>query len=332
MGILKKIYPLFFLFLFTGCFDEFTPDVVTKPVLCINSLITAGEPIDVSVTHTWFYTDEASIENHEVDDAVVTIYADGEIVDSDYLPKEGDRIRIVAESRKYGAAEAEVTVPVCVPIVSLTWEAEVTDFHEWGYIDHPTYDFTMNLHARLMFKDPQATDNFYQFSYMDFPKDPSTNEVTYLQHLSFSSGNFYYESEPIFSEHIGELDAMTNAVAYGFSFFTDRQFSGDYYTLNLQYGGMHVYIGNGKPGVVPVDFGLEMTLSSVSESFYKWSNYRWHEDDGSISDLADIGLADPMWGYSNVSTGAGVVAARSLSTRRVNLRDFLQQVIFNMQE
>lgn len=330
MGILNKIYPLFFIFFLTGCFDDFKPDVSTKPVLCINSLITAGEPIDVSVTHTWFYTDEASIENHEADDAVVTIYVDGEIVASDYLPKEGDTIRIVAESRKYGDAEAEVTVPVSVPIVSLTWEAEVTDFQEWGNINQSTYDFRMNLHARLKFKDPQGADNFYQFAYVDFPKDPSTDEITYLQNLNFYSGTFYYESEPIFSEHIGELDAMTNAVAYGFSFFTDRQFSGDYYTLNLQYGGMHVYIGNGKPGVVPDDFGLEMTLSSVTESFYKWSNYLWHEDDGSIGDLADIGLADPMWGYSNVSTGAGVVAAQSKTTMSINLRDSLTDYLSSM--
>lgn len=323
MGILKHIYPLFFLFFLTGCFDEFTPDVATKPVLCVNSLITAGEPIEVDVTHTWFYTDEAAVENHDVDDAVVAIYANGEVVNSDYIPKEGDRIRIVAESRRYGSAEAEVTVPVSVPIASLTWVAEVTNFYEWNDIDHSTYDFTMNLHAKLEFKDPKNICDYYQFSYKDFSEDPGTDEVTYLQPVSFTSGNFWSELEPIFSEHIGGLDSMVSATAYGFTFFTDRQFPGDSYTLNLKYENMHVYIGNGKPEVVPVDFGLDMSLSSVSESYYKWSLYLWNDDEGAIGDLSDIGLADPMWGYSNVSTGAGVVAAQSKSSAVINLRDFL---------
>lgn len=41
--------------------------------------------------------------------------------------------------------------------------------------------------------------------------------------------------------------------------------------------------------------------------------------------VGDVGFCDPAWGYSNVSTGAGVVAARSKSSATIILTDFLQK-------
>lgn len=51
----------------------------------------------------------------------------------------------------------------------------------------------------------------------------------------------------------------------------------------------------------------------------------WHRDYGSLEELGNIGLGDPIWGYSNVSTGAGVVAAQSYTTYKLSLRDFLKE-------
>lgn len=52
------------------------------------------------------------------------------------------------------------------------------------------------------------------------------------------------------------------------------------------------------------DLGLVLYLSSISDSFYKYANYQWQVTDGIVGDLGDVGLGDPIWGYSNVSTGA----------------------------
>ena len=46
-----------------------------------------------------------------------------------------------------------------------------------------------------------------------------------------------------------------------------------------------------------------------------------------LGGFIDVGLAEPIWGYSNVSTGAGVVAARTPYTVTLNLKDFLRQNI-----
>lgn len=50
---------------------------------------------------------------------------------------------------------------------------------------------------------------------------------------------------------------------------------------------------------------------------------------GILGDLSDIGLAESKWGYSNVSTGAGVVAAQSSSKFTIDLKEFLKTTLNN---
>lgn len=315
----------------TGCYRDFTADVKSMPVLCINSLITAGEPIDVSVTHTWTYTDVEIIKDkdnyyggyetrydNEVTDAIIEIYANNILQTDDYIPQEGDLIRIVATSKKYGRAEGEVTVPVSIPIESLTWNAEIvsakvgTDF--WN---EPSF-FTVesDLQAKVSLYDPSGIENYYNINCRpEYNDDPDLEPY-------FSVGSLNYESEPIFSEHIGMIDVVTGNDSYGFTFFTDRQFSGERYTLNLQFENMEIQTSNIPPEVYDFDWSIYFELSAVSKSYYDLVNYEWHAQDGSIADLGNMGLGDPMWGYSNVSSGAGVIAAQSKSTYKINLKDF----------
>ena len=116
MAILRYILASLLMLSLTGCYEDFDPTVDTRPVLCINSLITAGEPIEVEVSHTWVYNDKAAALDHSVDDAEVDIFANGRLVRPDYIPREGDEIHIAAHSAKYGMAEATVTVPIAMPI------------------------------------------------------------------------------------------------------------------------------------------------------------------------------------------------------------------------
>lgn len=325
MAILKKIYPLAAAILMTGCYEDFTPEIDTKPVLCLNGLITAGEPIEISVTRTWLYTDEHASLNHYVDDAAVSIYANGTPTGRDYIPREGDRIRIVAESTTYGMAEAEVTVPVSVPAESLKWEAEVTDRWDWADADTHLHSYRLNIRVKMTIADPEATDNYYHFSYSGFPQGAETPpEVTILEPVRFSPGRFNYEAEPIFSEHIGVFDAISGNDSEGFTFFTDRRFSGKTYMLNLQFNNASCDIRT-TPGAQLPDCGLKLSLNTISLSLYNWSCYRWNIDSGTIGEFGDNGLGDPVAGYSNVSTGAGIVGARSGATYTINLKELLKK-------
>ena len=325
MAILRYILPILSVFLLTGCYEDFNPEIDTKPVLCLNSLITAGEPIEVKVTHTWMFNDEKSERNHDVKDAVVTILANERIVGSDYLPKEGDKIRIVAESPTYGTATAEVIVPSATPIGNVKVTPSVTNI--WKREDLPNYamlaDITFNLNIEMDVNDPAETDNYYHFGYNWFGSDTDGSPT-------LSIGQFEYNSEPIFKEHIGVFETvMGNDEDMQFVFFSDRQFAGRTYTLHLNFSNNSFRVNSHEYDESLLECGVNLYLTTVSKSYYNWAVYKWNVDEGIMGDLSDIGLAESKWGYSNVSTGAGVVAAQSSAKYTIDLKEFLKTTLNN---
>lgn len=327
MGILKYILPLSLSLFLSGCYDEFTPDIDVKPVLCLNSLVTAGEPISVSLSHSWLHTDIDADDPHPVNDATVSLFANDLPVSADYCPREGDRIKIVADSRQYGAAVGEVIVPGGVPIDSVEWDVQVIREFEWSTDEYTQTDYTLDIHARLSFSDPPSSANFFLFSYDSFPGQGDQDEENPAGGvlIEFNPWNLNYEAEPIFSEHIGHLDALSGYDSYGFTFFTDRQFSGRSYTLNLRFSDSRLSIRriHDPDGSEGIPYGLILNLNSISPSYYNWCNFEWNFESGSMGELIEAGLADPIWGYSNVSSGAGVVAAQSKASYFLNLKDVI---------
>lgn len=345
--ILRYIFSLFIPFILTGCYESFTPDIETEPVLCLNCLITAGEPIKVDVTHTWLYTDMAGAENHSVKDAVIRVIVNDEEKDSEYLPKDGDRIRIEADSPTYGHAEAEVTVPHAVPIQNVRWTPVITstwrDDRDGYWAVNAQYYFNINIEMEI--NDPDVKENYYRFSALSFNSTPSEPDIddtgiiteNYDEDDAFLSSGYWksdfymgsmeYDAEPLFSEHIGVFESVMIGDAYGFTFFTDRQFSGSKYPLHLNYTDASYFITMKEWDPELMDCGYLLTLHSISKSYYDWANYNWQKEDGPLGDMGDLGLAEPMWAYSNVSTGAGVVAAQSYTTYTLNLREFFESII-----
>lgn len=326
MAILRYIIPIVSVFLLTGCYEDFNPEIDTKPVLCLNSLITAGEPIEVEVSHTWMFNDEKAENNHKVTDASVTILANERIVGSDYLPKEGDKIRIVAESPTYGNALAEVTVPFATPVGNVKVTPTIKNIWK-GDEDFFLYEMfagvTFNLNVEMDIDDPAENDNYYNFGY-------NWSGVANDGSPTLSIGQFEYNSEPIFKEHIGVFETiMGNDEDTGFVFFTDRQFSGRTYTLHLNFSNNVFRVKSQEYDETLLECGVNLYLTTVSKSYYSWAVYKWNVDEGIMGDLSDIGLAESKWGYSNVSTGAGVIAAQSSSKFTIDLKEFLKTTLNN---
>ncbi len=299
--------------LLTGCYEEFTPGIDTTPVLCLNSLITAGEPIEVEVSRTWLFSDQKSATSHDVTDAKVTIFVNDKTVGCDYIPKEGDRIRIVAESATYGSATAEVTVPRATPIGDVV--VTPVDTYVWGD------GISFNLNIEMDVNDPADVQNYYKFGY-----------GTSCEDAPLHIGKFEYDLEPIFKEHIGAFETVIDSGdETEFTFFSDRQFSGRKYTLHLNF--THNYFGMESDDFDESMFecGINLYLTTVSSSYYYRAVNKWHLEETLIGDMSDLGFADPKCGYSNVSTGAGVVAAQSSAVYKVNLKDFLQSTINQQQ-
>ena len=323
MAILKKIYPLLALSLLTGCEEVFTPDMPHTPVLCVNSLITTGEPVEAKISKSRLYTD--SPEKSEVRDADVRIYANGELQLDSYMPKEGDNIRIVAESPAVGRGEAEVLIPASIKSPTVIWEAY--DVSCWKS-DVGEVSLFFKLKVDLRIEDPEG-ENYYNFSFNSFAQsDEVTDDFGTSGNYGFAIGSLLYDMEPIFSEHIGIFESIMGGDDEGFSFFSDRQFAGKSYTLHLQFDNCWFRYPK---GVIPECKG-NLIVSSVSPSYYNWANYVWQRDRGTLGEFGDYGLGDPIWGYSNVSSGAGVVAAQSKSVCTIDLTEFIKNTISQQNE
>ncbi len=321
MAILRNILFAFSALCLTGCFETFEPLAGSEPVLCINSVITAGETISVEVTHTWRVdSPDGDRRDRYVDDAIVSVYVNGELKDKDYVAREGDSIHIDVSSDTYGRAEADVTVPVACPVTV----SGVTPTSVFAYAgEESDYYIGFGLRARLSIADRAGENNYYVFgsnTYMDYTGDNYWYSGTRLY-----GGTLDTDAEPIFSEHIGVTESVFGFDADGFTFFTDKQFSGKSYSLNLRYSDISYTSepGYGYDDVPPC--GIELIVYTVSESYYNWLSYLWQVNSGYVGNVGDVGFCDPAWGYSNVSTGAGVVAARSKSSATIVLTDFLQE-------
>lgn len=328
MAILKKIYPLLVLPLLTGCEEVFTPDMPHTPVLSVNSLITAGEPIEASVSKSRLYTDTASNAT-VVKDAVVNIYSNGQLQLDSYIPKEGDDIRITVQSPTSGQVDAKVTIPSAVPIADVKWTTSDVEIHSYQFgeieLNRWEHNISFKLNVELTILDPPG-ENYYKLGYgiPDFDGDSDEDgNYSFSGNYGLWISGLQYNLEPIFSEHIGIFESIMGGDAEGFTFFTDRQFSGKSYTLHLQFDKCVYRCID----IIMPDPCLQLNLFSVSPSYYNWANYVWQRDNGSLTDFSDYGLGDPIWGYSNVSSGAGVVAAQSKSVCTIDLTDFIQETI-----
>ena len=338
MAILKKIIIAALPLLLYSCREDIEPLIDTKPVLCLNSLITAGEPFKVSVSHTWVYSDPKGAKDHSVSDAKVSIYANGSLVSDDYIAQEGDDIRIEAYSNTYGDAWAEVIVPVATPISDVRYVPTIKDYwyndrNEWGLSLDLTFDVATTIsipndpHANLYY-----TLDLNAFSPADEEDSDSTNDyedpgellrwVTPPSAVDFYGGSCIFR-DPFFSEYVGAFDAVMDWADIYASFFSNHQFEGPTQDIHVDFQNCSFRISQWDRNPELLECGYVVTLYSISESYCKWLNYRWQSDQSLMGELIDLGLAEPICGYSNVSTGAGVVAAQSSSTATINLKDFL---------
>lgn len=318
MDILKR--PLIVLILasaMTGCYSEFDPDVTESPVLCINDVVSAGEPVEVTLTHTWQYSDGPG--DIDVTDAEVVMWVNGRPCrDMSYRPAPGDTLLFEARSERYGAAKGQTLVPH-VPAVSLTaidcrpncLQIYDSSDEEAGIVEEMAF-ISMPMVLRLRITDPGPGNDY--FSLAEFRMGVSAVEYGY--------GYIDYNAEPLFSEHISVLESVFGADAYGFTVFSDRQFSGKSYDLSVVLDSFVI--------CVPTDINecsMSVVLASLSESLYKWYIYDWRTTNGVGATLGDIGLAEGLSGFSNVSSGAGLICARSEVQVSIDLMPYITQAL-----
>ena len=180
--------------------------------------------------------------------------------------------------------------------------------------------FTLALDIEI--QDDALADNYFTFSTSSCVNSSNADGV--MSASSFNPGAINYKAEPIFGEHVGIFEEMMGASSEGFTFFTDRQFNGKSYTLHLLFDNASYHIHTNNPIDDYFDYNMVVRLSSVSQSYYNWASYVWYVNESSVSDYTALGFGDPIWGYSNVSTRAGVLAAETTIDIEFNLKDFIK--------
>lgn len=336
MAILRKYFVILAsALLLAGCYTNFEPDIKSNPVLCMNSLLIPGEPLTVSLTRTWRWSEGIPGEDLDivVRDAEITYTVNGtesgtltfddKKYRADYIPAPGDHVVLTAHSDKYGDATAEVTVPVAVAIDRV--ETDVLDITESISAYGDTL-WEMRANFKVWFTDPADEENFYLFGY-DFynpkgitvpenPDDPWSNSY-YCFGLA-SCSDLDYEQEPIFGEHIGVVETLFGD-NYGYSMFSDRTISGKSYPLRISALQLSYRLFD------PIDnpelrtSSINMILYSISKGYYRHLLGLWERNEGMAGSIGGSGLGDAVWDVSNVSTGAGVVAARTAAVYPVEI-------------
>lgn len=334
MAILKNIPILLLPLALSSCYEDFTPDVDTKPVLCIMSEITAGSPIEVDVSHSWLFNDKEAQEDHSVKDAKVFIYANGNPVDEDYIAKEGDEIRIVADSPTYGSAEGVVRVPEAATAQLTDIKTSIADAVRYSGLPMDAH-VSFNLDMSLKVTDYPGADNYFGITFAtEYPSldpDESTGSGSGSEYYVWLLSGYMTSFDPIFTEHIGPNETIIGAdEVYGLM-FTDRQFPGKSYTLRLECENFSYDVKYPEYDEDLYDCDILLTFHTISQSEYNYNRYYWRMLSGS-ADMADMGFGEPEWAYSNVSTGAGLISAQTVSTFRIPLKDFLKAAIENAPE
>ncbi len=340
MAILKHLYIFALLFLLnmslTSCYQTFEPDLKADPVLCMNSEITPGNPVILYLTRTWNWT-ENSYNGMDVSvrDADVRLYVNGEYQEtlipdeidngynpgspypqfrpcfrSEYLPVSGDVVRLEASSPKYGKAEAEVTIPHPVKIDDI----EIGNLEVWSYGDTSGFpavedrcEYLISYRAYVRFTDPEQSGDCYDLVVNTTPYSDFDNQATSYAYI-FPD----FDDEPLFTEHVSVLEsAITDA--YDYTIFSDRQINGKTYPLKVGLEKCEFYYRNPDNLPAPKEYGVVFQLRHIDESYYKHVISVWEVNQSISGALGGIGLADQVYPYSNVSTGAGIVAAYAVT-------------------
>ena len=340
MAILKHLYILILLLFLniglTSCYQTFDPDLKADPVLCMNSEITSGEPVILYLTRTWNWT-EGSYPNIDVSvrDAEVRLIVNGEYKEtllpgeidngydpasnypqlrhcyrSSYHPEPGDIVRLEASSPQYGIAWAEVTVPEPVAIDKV----DIRNLDVYCLDDPAGFPavkeqcvYLISFDTLIHFTDPGDAINLYDVKAGVSPYVNYDDEATAFAYVFPDFNN-----EPLFTEHVSVLESAL-ADTSGYTIFSDRQINGKTYPLKIGMRDCEFYYKNPSDLEGPKEYGVVITLRHINEAYYKHVISVWEANDALVGSLGGVGLANPVYPYSNVSTGAGVVATYGVS-------------------
>lgn len=299
---MKRIWYILIGISLTACLTEVDlSDLRESPRLVVNGVAVAGESLRVSVTRTWFYTDDHP--NVVIPDATVRLYVNGHyeetipFVPGDtlfnaagnyqaaFVPQVADRLRLEVSAPGYEAVHAETEVPQPSTLVDAKAVQEVI-----------TADSTMKrISYAICFQDAAEEENYYLFRLEEGYLSEDSIYRWHVLHLD-------YAEEPLFGQNSSALDQILfpqYLSGYDGRVFSDEAINGLPYTIHLQ----NTYSYSGTPRIKR----LRVRLYAISADYYKYLKTLQDQSDNSFANhLIDAGLAEPIRVYSNIDGGLGI--------------------------
>lgn len=327
---MKRYLPYLFVLglLMVSCVRDVEIDLEDLPDrIVLNASVCPGKEVRAHLSKTWFIMD--SIPDFDLPDANVRVYINDKFQgfmrnddirgDSISLPgqyvlpgcfvKQGDRLRIEADTDGYEPVSGETRIPGRARI----YKVDTLSYRSSAYYAE---------HLRFSVKIGVETDYYYRLiveQILDFRKGDSTRTVTSFR--SLDGYNWYYSGfsvdyeDPVFQSFGGS--PITNQMdgRYCMGVFTGKDMTN---TDAI------------KVSVSPVEYSYEsdtlsrvvhydVRLLSISEDYYRYMKImRGYSI--TIGDANFGALIEPADTYSNVENGFGIVAGYQEDKSRITMR------------
>ena len=327
---MKRYLPYLFVLglLMVSCVRDVEIDLEDLPDrIVLNASVCPGKEVRAHLSKTWFIMD--SIPDFDLPDANVRVYINDKFQgfmrnddirgDSISLPgqyvlpgcfvKQGDRLRIEADTDGYEPVSGETRIPGR----ARTYKVDTLSYRSSAYYAE---------HLRFSVKIGVETDYYYRLiveQILDFRKGDSTRTVTSFRSLDgyswyYSGFSVDYE-DPVFQSFGGS--PITNQMdgRYCMGVFTGKDMTN---TDAI------------KVSVSPVEYSYEsdtlsrvvhydVRLLSISEDYYRYMKImRGYSI--TIGDANFGALIEPADTYSNVENGFGIVAGYQEDKSRITMR------------
>lgn len=327
---MRRYLPYLFVLglLMVSCVRDVEIDLEDLPDrIVLNASVCPGKEVRAHLSKTWFIMD--SIPDFDLPDANVRVYINDKFQgfmrnddirgDSISLPgqyvlpgcfvKQGDRLRIEADTDGYEPVSGETRIPGRARI----YKVDTLSYRSSAYYAE---------HLRFSVKIGVETDYYYRLiveQILDFRKGDSTRTVTSFRSLDgyswyYSGFSVDYE-DPVFQSFGGS--PITNQMdgRYCMGVFTGKDMTN---TDAI------------KVSVSPVEYSYEsdtlsrvvhydVRLLSISEDYYRYMKImRGYSI--TIGDANFGALIEPADTYSNVENGFGIVAGYQEDKSRITMR------------
>lgn len=299
----------------SACVKDFDlGNLHTEPRLVMNADFVPGVPVEVELSRTWFLGSQCPDQNMEgaevnmwVNDRFQETLSLRVITDSlsarsvyrsDYLPQEGDRIRIEAEKAGFPSVSAADGFPSLCRVDSFTFVRNILEEDTLAYLSNVYGECT------LSFTDDPGREDYYAVSV--WARDTIDGVEYHRPSSCYSADSLFTVEGSLLDDILDEWSWST--VRPDFYFFSDRKIDSRPYQLAVTvYNGMNFPV---KPDGSLARGSYFVRLYCLSEAYYRFLYSLSGLGTSSVlQNFAENGLAEPYFIYSNVAGGLGFVGA-----------------------